>query len=165
MDASCWVLTRLHGARYARGDPVESWLHELLCLDASDHIPSVPSRLPHPSECELYMVQRDTLFSYHKVCLMGPFSMRLDMSAPHLHHNRLALHSRTHHKICLFACSHLSSRWVCVRCASASASCAWCSGTPFSPTTRSALWALSPRWTEWEWAAPGPVQVKSYLNV
>ena len=55
--------------RYARGDPVEAWLHELLCLDASDHIPAVPSRLPHPSECELYMVERDTLFSYHKVVL------------------------------------------------------------------------------------------------
>lgn len=23
-------------------------------------------RLPHPSECELYYVNRDTLFSYHK---------------------------------------------------------------------------------------------------
>ena len=46
---------------------MEAWLHELLCLDASEHIPAVPSRLPHPSECELYMVERDTLFSYHKV--------------------------------------------------------------------------------------------------
>ena len=48
---------------------MEAWLHELLCLDASEHIPAVPSRLPHPSECELYMVERDTLFSYHKVPL------------------------------------------------------------------------------------------------
>ncbi|KAK9785019.1 hypothetical protein WJX73_005784 [Symbiochloris irregularis] len=52
--------------RYAAGDRVEAWLHELLCLDAADRIPSVPARLPHPNECELYMVDRDTLFSYHK---------------------------------------------------------------------------------------------------
>ncbi|EEB06821.1 N-acetyltransferase Nat10 [Schizosaccharomyces japonicus yFS275] len=54
--------------RYATGDPVESWLNKLLCLDAT----SAPSRLanqgfPHPSECSLYRVSRDTLFSYHPV--------------------------------------------------------------------------------------------------
>lgn len=52
--------------RYALGDPIEAWLHELLCLDAANHIPKVEGRLPHPSECRLYYVNRDTLFSYHK---------------------------------------------------------------------------------------------------
>eukprot|EP00891_Asterochloris_glomerata_P009605 jgi/Astpho2/9605/Aster-03877 len=52
--------------RYAAGDKVESWLHELLCLDAAEHIPKLPARLPHPSECDLYYINRDTLFSYHK---------------------------------------------------------------------------------------------------
>eukprot|EP00271_Cylindrocystis_brebissonii_P001199 TRINITY_DN11501_c0_g1_i1.p1 TRINITY_DN11501_c0_g1~~TRINITY_DN11501_c0_g1_i1.p1 ORF type:complete len:745 (-),score=153.66 TRINITY_DN11501_c0_g1_i1:169-2319(-) len=51
--------------RYAAGDPIETWLHELLCLDAAQHIPKL-GRLPHPSECELYYVNRDTLFSFHK---------------------------------------------------------------------------------------------------
>ncbi|GFR40676.1 hypothetical protein Agub_g1265, partial [Astrephomene gubernaculifera] len=52
--------------RYAPGDPIESWLHELLCLDAASHLPKPPPRLPHPSDCELFFVERDTLFSYHK---------------------------------------------------------------------------------------------------
>ncbi|GMN33414.1 hypothetical protein TIFTF001_004140 [Ficus carica] len=51
--------------RYASGDPVESWLHGLLCLDATNAVPRL-SGLPQPSECELYYVNRDTLFSYHK---------------------------------------------------------------------------------------------------
>lgn len=52
--------------RYAPGDPVEAWLHEVLCLDAAQSLPRPPPRLPHPSQCELYYVQRDTLFSFHK---------------------------------------------------------------------------------------------------
>ncbi|KAK9271864.1 hypothetical protein L1049_002229 [Liquidambar formosana] len=51
--------------RYASGDPIESWLHALLCLDVTNSIPPI-SRLPPPSECDLYYVNRDTLFSYHK---------------------------------------------------------------------------------------------------
>ncbi|XP_057795187.1 RNA cytidine acetyltransferase 1-like [Salvia miltiorrhiza] len=51
--------------RYASGDPIESWLHSLLCLDVTNSIPSI-SRLPPPSECDLYYVNRDTLFSYHR---------------------------------------------------------------------------------------------------
>eukprot|EP00250_Pteridium_aquilinum_P001459 c11649_g1_i2 orf=138-3227(+) len=52
--------------RYAAGDPVESWLNELLCLNAANHIPKLEGRLPHPNECRLYYVNRDTLFSFHK---------------------------------------------------------------------------------------------------
>ncbi|XP_024980530.1 RNA cytidine acetyltransferase 2-like isoform X3 [Cynara cardunculus var. scolymus] len=51
--------------RYASGDPIESWLNNLLCLDIANSIPSI-NRLPPPSECDLYYVNRDTLFSYHK---------------------------------------------------------------------------------------------------
>ncbi|KAK7318525.1 hypothetical protein RJT34_03228 [Clitoria ternatea] len=51
--------------RYASGDPIESWLNALLCLDVSNAIPNL-SRLPSPSECDLYYVNRDTLFSYHR---------------------------------------------------------------------------------------------------
>ncbi|GAB2282952.1 hypothetical protein Dimus_017486 [Dionaea muscipula] len=51
--------------RYASGDPIESWLNGLLCLDVANYIPNI-SRLPQPSDCDLYYVNRDTLFSYHK---------------------------------------------------------------------------------------------------
>ncbi len=46
---------------------MESWLLELLCLNAAEHVPKLPARLPHPTECDLYYINRDTLFSYHKV--------------------------------------------------------------------------------------------------
>ena len=52
--------------RYSTGDPVEKWLNELLCLDAAEYTPPLPIRLPHPDECDLYYVERDTLFSGHK---------------------------------------------------------------------------------------------------
>ncbi|XP_022741678.1 RNA cytidine acetyltransferase 1-like [Durio zibethinus] len=51
--------------RYSSADPIESWLNALLCLDVTNSVPSI-SRLPPPSECDLYYVNRDTLFSYHK---------------------------------------------------------------------------------------------------
>uniref|UniRef100_A0A1D2A005 RNA cytidine acetyltransferase n=2 Tax=Auxenochlorella protothecoides TaxID=3075 RepID=A0A1D2A005_AUXPR len=51
--------------RYASGDEVEKWLNGLLCLDAAEHIPKPPARLPHPDDCQLYYVERDTLFSFH----------------------------------------------------------------------------------------------------
>ncbi|KAI3866765.1 hypothetical protein MKW92_052498 [Papaver armeniacum] len=51
--------------RYAPGDPVESWLNGILCLDATSVMPNITT-LPLPTECDLYYVNRDTLFSYHK---------------------------------------------------------------------------------------------------
>ncbi|KAG5457516.1 MAG: N-acetyltransferase 10, partial [Olpidium bornovanus] len=55
--------------RYNEGDHVERWLNKLLCLDCSTG-PTLSSQLagcPCPSACELYHVNRDTLFSYHPV--------------------------------------------------------------------------------------------------
>lgn len=53
--------------RYAANDPVEKWLYSFLCLDCA----STPYRLmcgtPHPDQCELFYVNRDSLFSYHKL--------------------------------------------------------------------------------------------------
>ncbi|KAH7837333.1 hypothetical protein Vadar_012678 [Vaccinium darrowii] len=51
--------------RYSCGDPIESWLNRLLCLDITNSAPPI-SRFPLPSECNLYYVERDTLFSFHK---------------------------------------------------------------------------------------------------
>ncbi|CEG79557.1 Putative tRNA(Met) cytidine acetyltransferase [Rhizopus microsporus] len=52
--------------RYAPNDPVEKWLNKVLCLDANIVSKNIQG-CPHPSECELYYVNRDTLFSYHPV--------------------------------------------------------------------------------------------------
>ena len=54
--------------RYAEGDSVEKWLNKLLCLDATlpnSKLNTVGS--PHPSECQLIQINRDTLFSFHPV--------------------------------------------------------------------------------------------------
>uniref|UniRef100_A0A1B0D2E7 RNA cytidine acetyltransferase n=1 Tax=Phlebotomus papatasi TaxID=29031 RepID=A0A1B0D2E7_PHLPP len=51
--------------RYRPGDDVESWLTSLLCLDATV-VPSLNSGCPTPESCELYYIDRDALFSYHK---------------------------------------------------------------------------------------------------
>lgn len=51
--------------RYGKGDPVERWLNDLLCLDATQKNDDLIFGFPHPSQCELYHVNRDTLFSYH----------------------------------------------------------------------------------------------------
>ncbi|GEQ68235.1 hypothetical protein JCM33374_g1902 [Metschnikowia sp. JCM 33374] len=55
--------------RYAPGDPVEKWLNKLLCLDATltKNARFATKGTPHPSECNLFYVNRDTLFSYHPV--------------------------------------------------------------------------------------------------
>lgn len=55
--------------RYAPGDAVESWLNKLLCLDAKlpKHTKYATRGCPHPSECSLYYINRDTLFSYDPV--------------------------------------------------------------------------------------------------
>ena len=51
--------------RYGSGDPIERWLYNLLCLDVLA-IPRIISGCPEPKHCDLYYVNRDTLFSYHK---------------------------------------------------------------------------------------------------
>ncbi|KAJ1987696.1 N-acetyltransferase 10 [Coemansia spiralis] len=52
--------------RYSIGDSTEQWLNKLLCLDATI-MPKTVGGCPHPSECELYWINRDSLFSYHPV--------------------------------------------------------------------------------------------------
>jgi len=51
--------------RYAPGCAVERWLSDVLCLDAARHLPPPPGDAPHPSACDLWRVDRDTLFSGH----------------------------------------------------------------------------------------------------
>ena len=52
--------------RYARNDPVEDWLNRLLCFDAITEVKKTASpSCPHPKDCQLFYVNRDTLFSFH----------------------------------------------------------------------------------------------------
>jgi N-acetyltransferase 10 len=54
--------------RYAEGDPIEAWLNKLLCLDCgSSSALKLNGGAPAPLDCELYSVNRDALFSYHKL--------------------------------------------------------------------------------------------------
>ncbi|KAJ9270160.1 hypothetical protein DTO212C5_3654 [Paecilomyces variotii] len=54
--------------RYAPGDSVEKWLNKVLCLDATLPKSKMNTQgCPHPSQCQLLQVNRDTLFSYHPV--------------------------------------------------------------------------------------------------
>jgi N-acetyltransferase 10 len=54
--------------RYAAGDAVEKWLNKLLCLDATLTRSKFNAQgCPHPSQCQLLHVNRDTLFSFHPV--------------------------------------------------------------------------------------------------
>ena len=52
--------------RYSAGDPVEKWVNSLLCLDVPLTVKNLAGQCPHPDACELYAVNRDTLFSFHK---------------------------------------------------------------------------------------------------
>uniref|UniRef100_D4AEB4 RNA cytidine acetyltransferase n=1 Tax=Rattus norvegicus TaxID=10116 RepID=D4AEB4_RAT len=73
--------------RYAPGDAVEKWLNDLLCLDCLN-ITRIVSGCPLPEACELYYVNRDTLFCYHKASEV--FLQRL-----------MALYVASHYKVCL----------------------------------------------------------------
>lgn len=54
--------------RYARGDGVETWMNKLLCLDCGSSAQlKLSGGAPAPADCELYSVDRDALFSYHKL--------------------------------------------------------------------------------------------------
>ncbi|KAF2636195.1 DUF699-domain-containing protein [Massarina eburnea CBS 473.64] len=52
--------------RYTQGDAVERWLNDVLCLDATLPRSKMNTQgCPHPSECQLLHVNRDTLFSFN----------------------------------------------------------------------------------------------------
>lgn len=51
--------------RYKPNDAVESWLTRLLCLDSISVAPLM-SGCPPTDACDLYYINRDTLFCYHR---------------------------------------------------------------------------------------------------
>lgn len=58
-------ITLEESIRYRENDSIESWLTSLLCLNV-DNIPPLLSGCPTPDSCELYYIDRDALFSYHR---------------------------------------------------------------------------------------------------
>ncbi|XP_077287294.1 RNA cytidine acetyltransferase l(1)G0020 [Arctopsyche grandis] len=58
-------LTLEEPIRYRQGDPVEAWLMSLLCLEATLP-PSMGAGCPSPTSCDLFYVDRNALFCYHK---------------------------------------------------------------------------------------------------
>lgn len=61
--------------RYSAHDPVEKWLNSVLCLDTKAGGHRLVMGTPAPSDCELYCVNRDALFSGH--ALSEAFLQRL----------------------------------------------------------------------------------------
>lgn len=67
-DSNAKILCELtldESIRYKSEDSVEKWLNSLLCLDA-DLEDKAGGGCPNPSDCELFYVNRDTLFSFHE---------------------------------------------------------------------------------------------------
>jgi len=60
-------LTLATPIRYASGDVVEHWLHQTMCMGQSGRASLAKQHLPSPAECALYFVNRDALFSYHRL--------------------------------------------------------------------------------------------------
>lgn len=91
--------------RYANGDPVERWLYDLLCLDASN-VSRISSGCPLPEACDLYYINRDTLFSYHK-------------ASETFLHRVMALYVSSHYKVgkpaaCSWAGNYNNDREFCL---------------------------------------------------
>eukprot|EP00357_Protocruzia_adherens_P000638 CAMPEP_0115041186 /NCGR_PEP_ID=MMETSP0216-20121206/45354_1 /TAXON_ID=223996 /ORGANISM="Protocruzia adherens, Strain Boccale" /LENGTH=1031 /DNA_ID=CAMNT_0002422729 /DNA_START=28 /DNA_END=3123 /DNA_ORIENTATION=- len=77
-------LTLTDPIRYGKNDPIEKWLYDLLCLEATK-VKNLHSGFVDPNVCELYWVNRDTLFSYHK-------------SSEKFLHQMMALYVSSHYK-------------------------------------------------------------------
>jgi N-acetyltransferase 10 len=66
MAISFQEITLNEPIRYSSNDPVEKWLNEFLCLD--NELPSILlNGCPDPKYCKLFLVDRNALFSSHKV--------------------------------------------------------------------------------------------------
>jgi len=57
-------VTLSESIRYKPGDAVEEWLNRLLCLDVNEGQVWC-TNFPPLEECDLYYINRDTLFSFH----------------------------------------------------------------------------------------------------
>lgn len=91
--------------RYNPDDSVEKWLTGLLCLDAQA-LPHLSSGCPTPDSCELYYIDRDALFSYHRAA--EAFLQRLIAIFVSSHYKnspndlQMLSDAPAHHIFCLF---------------------------------------------------------------
>ena len=53
--------------RYSSNDPVEAWLNKLLCMTADTSAERLANGTPSPENTSLYIVNREALFSFHKL--------------------------------------------------------------------------------------------------
>lgn len=67
--------------RYGFGDPIEKWLNDLLCLDAST-VRKITSGCPHPSQCNLYQVNRYLLAPAHRTTRTAAVNVPCFCSSP-----------------------------------------------------------------------------------
>ena len=88
-------VTLTNSIRYANGDAVEQWLYDLLCLDVTD-LPPLTGGTPDPASCDLYYINRDTLFSY-------------DRAAETFLKHLVNLYVSSHYKVPHFLHFHISS--------------------------------------------------------
>lgn len=97
-------ITLNESIRYQNGDNVEAWLTQLLCLDATS-VQDIMSGCPVPQDCELYYINRDTLFSYHKVSEAFLQKIMALMVASHYKNSpddlQLMSDAPAHHLFCL----------------------------------------------------------------
>lgn len=107
-----YEVTLTEAIRYANGDPVEAWLTELLCLDCGSsivHDGGVISGAYYPpvDQCNLYYVNRDTLFAYHKSTEVFLHRLMALYVASHYRNSpndlQLLSDAPAHHIFCLLA--------------------------------------------------------------
>ncbi|EDO08001.1 GNAT acetyltransferase 2 family protein [Babesia bovis T2Bo] len=98
--------------RYSKNDSIEAWLNSLLCLgtyvdDAKDR-----SDLPPPNQCQLYLVNRDVLFSYHPKAEVFLSSVVAVLSSSHYRNSPddlLLLSDAPAHKLLVLMAPNLDS--------------------------------------------------------
>ncbi|KAF5397575.1 RNA cytidine acetyltransferase [Paragonimus heterotremus] len=107
-----YEVTLNEAIRYASGDPVEAWLSELLCLDCGvsliqDVGINPNAYYPPVDQCQLYYVNRDTLFAYHKSTELFLHRLMALYVASHYKNSpndlQLLSDAPAHHIFCLLA--------------------------------------------------------------
>lgn len=92
--------------RYSVDDQIEKWLNSLLCLD-SEKVFDTNSSCPPPDSCDLYYVERDSLFSYHPAAETFLQKMVSILVASHYKNSpndlQLLADAPAHHVFCLLS--------------------------------------------------------------
>lgn len=95
----------LEPIRYSINDPIENWLNDLLFLSAT---PLSIGSCPSPSDCQLFYINKDALFTYHKTSELFLKSLVSLFVASHYKNSPddLLLMADTHHIFTLLSPIH-----------------------------------------------------------